>query len=294
MAKKLKDLGGEKYKEFSSISAAQKAGSIYYGKKLKSGKIKKMAAVLTSDLGKGQSLNSFMNKQLKSSRAAGMKPIVDPDGQNVGKDYYTNPEKIAGISREKMLEIIDKGTDKKPKVKAKGVNPFSSQRASVDAAAAAKPKVKVEPEVILESFVKPKIAPELSAVMAKLEEKLKGARSKAEARRILQENTSKAFSPSTMNAMLKKLEEAGMFKFKPAQPKRTPPIKKTAPKKDVAKPNKKVIQTKKRVITNAAIKKFMRKEYPERLSRIEIGDTVFFRTNAAGEPVVAMILKKGK
>ena len=151
-----------------------------------------------------------------------------------------------------------------------------------------------EPAVILESFVKTKIAPELSAVMAKLEEKLKGARSKAEARKILQENTSKAFSPSTMNAMLKKLEETGMFKFKPAQPKRTPPIKKTAPKKDVAKPNKKVIQTKKRVITNAAIKKFMRKEFPERLSNIEIGDTVFFRTNAAGEPVVASILKKGK
>ena len=152
MAKKLKDLGGKKYKEFSSISAAQKAGSIYYGKKLKSGKIKKMAAVLTSDLGKGQSLNSFMNKQLKSSRAAGMKPIVDPDGQNVGKDYYTNPEKIAGISREKMLEIIDKGTDKKPKVKAKGVNPFSSQRASVAADAAAKPKVKVKAK--LEVFIK--------------------------------------------------------------------------------------------------------------------------------------------
>jgi len=269
MAKKLKDLGGEKYKKFSSISAAQKAGSIYYGKKLKSGKIKKMAAVLTSDLGKGQSLNSFMNKQLKSSRAAGMKPIVNPDGQNVGKDYYTNPEKIAGISREKMLEIIDKGTDKKP-------------------------KVKVKPEVILESFVKPKIAPELSAVMAKLEEKLKGARSKAEAKRILQENTSKVFSPSTMNVMLKKLEEAGMFKFKPAQPKPAVPIKKTPPKKDAAKPNRKVIQTKKRVISNAAVRKFMRKEFPGRLSRIEIGDTVFFRTNAAGDPVVASILKKGK
>ena len=149
-----------------------------------------------------------------------------------------------------------------------------------------------DPAVILESFVKTKIAPELSAVMAKLEEKLKGARSKAEARKILQENTSKAFSPSRMNVMLKKLEETGMFKFKPTQPKPAVPIKKIAPK--TKKPKRKVIQAKKRVITNAAVKKFMRKEFPGRLSRIEIGDTVFFRTNAAGEPVVASILKKGK
>ena len=149
-----------------------------------------------------------------------------------------------------------------------------------------------DPAVILESFVKTKIAPELSAVMAKLEEKLKGARSKAEARKILQENTSKAFSPSRMNVMLKKLEETGMFKFKPTQPKPAVPIKKIAPKTE--KPKRKVIQAKKRVITNAAVRKFMRKEYPGRLSNIEIGDTVFFRTNAAGEPVVASILKKGK
>jgi len=268
MAKKLKDLGGEKYKEFSSISAAQKAGSIYYGKKLKSGKIKKMAAVLTSDLGKGQSLNLFMNKQLKSSRAAGMKPIVDPKDQGVGKDYYTNPKKIAGISRKDMLKIID-GGELKPANKS---------------------------EVILESFVgtsnKTKIAPELSAVMAKLEKKLKGARSKAEARRILQENTSKAFSPSTMNVMLKKLEEAGMFKFKPTQPKPAVPIKKIAPK--TKKPKRKVIQAKKRVITNAAVRKFMRKEYPGRLSNIEIGDTVFFIKNAAGEPVVQSVFKAPK
>ena len=149
-----------------------------------------------------------------------------------------------------------------------------------------------EPAVILESFVKTKIAPELSAVMAKLEEKLKGARSKAEARKILQENTSKAFSPSRMNVMLKKLEETGMFKFKPTQPKRTPPVKKTAPKTE--KPKRKVIQAKKRVITNAAVRKFMRKEYPGRLSNIEIGDTVFFIKNAAGEPVVQSVFKAPK
>ena len=155
-----------------------------------------------------------------------------------------------------------------------------------------------EPAVILESFVgtsnKTKIAPELSAVMAKLEKKLKGARSKAEARRILQENTSKAFSPSTMNVMLKKLEETGMFKFKPTQPKPAVPIKKTPPKKDAAKPNRKVIQTKKKIISNAAVRKFMRKEYPGRLSNIEIGDTVFFIKNAAGEPVVQSVFKAPK
>tara|TARA_B110000977_G_scaffold103067_1_gene134600 strand:+ start:99 stop:215 length:117 start_codon:yes stop_codon:yes gene_type:complete len=38
----------------------------------------------------------------------------------------------------------------------------------------------------------------------------------------------------------------------------------------------------------------MRKEFPGRLSNIEIGDTVFFRTNAAGDPVVSSILKKVK
>ena len=151
---------------------------------------------------------------------------------------------------------------------------------------------KKEPAVILESFAKPKIAPELSAVMAKLEEKLRGARSKVQARRIIQKNTSRAFSPSTMNVMLKKLEETGMFKFKPTQPKPAVPIKKIAPK--TKKPKRKVIQAKKRVITNAAVRKFMRKEYPGRLSNIEIGDTVFFIKNAAGEPVVQSVFKAPK
>ena len=71
MAKKLKDLGGKKYEEFSSISAAQKAGSIYYGKKLKSGEIEKKAAVLSTDLSKGQSLRSFINEKLKGSESTG-------------------------------------------------------------------------------------------------------------------------------------------------------------------------------------------------------------------------------
>ena len=61
MAKKLKDLGGKKWEKYSSIKSAQEAGSIYYSK---GGK--KMAAVLKGDLGKGQSLRSFMNEQLKA------------------------------------------------------------------------------------------------------------------------------------------------------------------------------------------------------------------------------------
>ena len=60
MTKKLKDLGGKKWEKYSSIKAAQEAGSIYYSK---SGK--KMAAVFKEDLGKGQSLRSFMNEQFK-------------------------------------------------------------------------------------------------------------------------------------------------------------------------------------------------------------------------------------
>tara|TARA_R110000796_G_C14360529_1_gene412738 strand:- start:52 stop:702 length:651 start_codon:yes stop_codon:yes gene_type:complete len=61
MAKKLKDLGGKKWEKYPSIKAAQEAESIYYSK---GGK--KMAAVLKGDLGKGQSLRSFMNEQLKT------------------------------------------------------------------------------------------------------------------------------------------------------------------------------------------------------------------------------------
>jgi len=147
MAKKLKDLGGKKYEEFSSISAAQKAGSIYYGKKLKSGEIKKKAAVLSTDLSKGQSLRSFINEKLKGSESTGanykvkgaknvrpklrpkigMQPIVDPDGQDVGKDYYTNPKKVADISRKEMLKIIKEG-EKRPlpdKTPRTGIEPPS-------------------------------------------------------------------------------------------------------------------------------------------------------------------------
>ena len=64
--------------------------------------------------------------------------------------------------------------------------------------------------------------------------------------------------------------------------------------KTVLSPKRKVIPTKKRIISNAAIRKFMREKFPGRLSKIEIGDTVFFTTNAAGDPVVFSVIKKAK
>jgi len=261
MVKKLKDLGGEKYKKFSSISTAQKAGSIYYGKKLKSGKIKKMAAVLTSDLGKGQSLNSFMNKQLKSSSAAGMKPVVDPKRRNVGTDYYTNPEKIGGISRADMLKIID---GSKPKIvrssetKTQRVKRISAQAAGVTTVARLRAILKdagAKPAIIAETLKDP--------VILKRLEKQKTIQDSA----IAQERGGRE------SAMIKrpanKLESS-------------------------AEPKRKVIPTTKRVITSAALRKTLRKKFPDRLSRIEIGDTVFFRRNAAGEYVVQSVLKAPK
>jgi len=266
MAKKLKDLGGEKYKEFSSISAAQKAGSIYYGKKLKSGKIKKMAAVLTSDLGKGQSLNSFMNKQLKSSRAAGMKPIVNPDGQNVGKDYYTNPEKIAGISRKEMLKIIGSG---KPRIvrssetQAERVKRISAQGASVTTVSGLRAILKdagATPAKITETLKDP-------AILKRLKEQ-----------KIIQDSAIAQERGGRESAMIKRPNNSTVLEVYQKKPTN----------------KRKTISTKKRIIANAAVRKFMRKEFPGRLSNIEIGDTVFFRTNSAGDPVVASIVKKGK
>ena len=64
--------------------------------------------------------------------------------------------------------------------------------------------------------------------------------------------------------------------------------------KTVLSPKRKVIPTEKKIINSAAIRESMRKKFPGRLSKIEIGDTVFFRTNAAGDPVVSSILKKVK
>ena len=86
MAKKLKDLGGNKWEKYSSIKSAQEAGSIYYSK---GGK--KMAAVLKGDLGKGQSLRSFMNKQLKAPTKK--KTKVEPKaGGQVGIAESGNPK----------------------------------------------------------------------------------------------------------------------------------------------------------------------------------------------------------
>ena len=73
----------------------------------------------------------------KRKVTTGMNPIVAPDGQDIGKDYYSFPQDISGYSRKEMLKIIDegktprrgigassfagrgKGTDKKSEPKAK-------------------------------------------------------------------------------------------------------------------------------------------------------------------------------
>ena len=266
MAKKLKDLGGDKWTKYSSIKAAQKAGSIYYGKKLKSGKVKQMAAVLTSDLGKGQSLNSFMNEQLKNSSAAGMKPIVDPDGQNVGKDYYTNPKKIAGISRKEMLKIIGSG---KPRIvrssetQAERVKRISAQGASVTTVSG------------LRAILK-----DAGATPAKITETLKdpGYLKRLKENKIVQDSAIAQERGGRESAMIKRPNNSTVLEVYQKKPTN----------------KRKTISTKKRIIANAAVRKFMRKEFPGRLSNIEIGDIVFFRTNSAGDPVVASIVKKGK
>ena len=99
MAKKLKDLGGNKWEKYSSIKSAQEAGSIYYSK---GGK--KMAAVLKGDLGKGQSLRSFMNEQLKAPTKR--KTKVEPKaGGQVGIAESGNPKVGPGNSGMREPEI---------------------------------------------------------------------------------------------------------------------------------------------------------------------------------------------
>ena len=232
--------------------------------------------------------NKFKSEGSLDKPAASAKPTNSTPGYIKRKKTGTRIVKDTKLADVTKKELTSWKAKNKGRYKGKALTAYLNNKGrNIPSTVSEK-----EPAVILESFVKTKVAPELSAVMAKLEEKIKGARSKAEARRILQENTSKAFSPSTMNVMLKKLEEAGMFKFKPTQPKPAVPIKKIAPKTE--KPKRKVIQAKKRVITNAAIRKIMRKKYPARLSNIEIGDTVYFIKNAAGEPVVQSVFKAPK
>tara|TARA_R110002110_G_C13277800_1_gene702252 strand:+ start:54 stop:707 length:654 start_codon:yes stop_codon:yes gene_type:complete len=103
----------KKASKYKSISAAKKAGSLYYEDKNGNPKI----AATASDLDntpKTTGVTRSLRPKLRPKK--GMQPIVDPDGQNVGKDYYTNPEKIAGISREEMLKKINEGK-KRPLLK---------------------------------------------------------------------------------------------------------------------------------------------------------------------------------
>jgi len=262
MAKKLKDLGGKKWEKYSSIKAAQEAGSIYHSK---SGK--KMAAVFKGDLGKGQSLRSFMNEQFKGGanykvkgkdkvRPKLRRGVIDPKGQNVGKDYETYPEKIAGISRSDMLKIID--SSKNP-VKSKTVSASNRRE---------------------------------EAPTVKLQRRIEGARSAAEVREIVN-NSGIKIPAAKMTVLLGKLEKAGLFNFKPAKPKPSPKVEKSKP--TVKKPNR--ITTKSRKMSNAAVVKLFKEMYPSRLANIKIGDIVYFdpnKTNPQGNAAVVMISSKGK
>lgn len=144
------------------------------------------------------------------------------------------------------------------------------------------------PEVILKTILPPAKG---DPAIAKLQKRIEGARSAAEVRKIVDESSTIKISDTKMETLLDTLSTAGLFNFKPTKPKPAPSVKKPKPNKPA---QRKVIPTKKRIISNAAVRKFMRKEFPGRLSNIEIGDTVFFRTNAAGDPVVSSILKKVK
>lgn len=262
MAKKLKDLGGNKWEKYSSIKSAQEAGSIYYSK---GGK--KMAAVLKGDLGKDQSLRSFMNEKLKGGanykvkgkdkvRPKLRRGVIDSKGQNVGKDYETYPEKIAGISRSDMLKIID--SSKNP-VKSKTVSASNRRE---------------------------------EAPTVKLQRRIEGARSAAEVREIVN-NSGIKIPAAKMTVLLGKLEKAGLFNFKPAKPKPSPKVEKSKP--TVKKPNR--TTTKSRKMSNAAVVKLFKEMYPSRLANIKIGDIVYFdpnRTNKQDNPAIVMIKSKGK
>lgn len=262
MAKKLKDLGGNKWEKYSSIKSAQEAGSIYYSK---GGK--KMAAVLKGDLGKDQSLRSFMNEKLKGGanykvkgkdkvRPKLRRGVIDSKGQNVGKDYETYPEKIAGISRSDMLKIID--SSKNP-VKSKAVSASNRRE---------------------------------EAPTVKLQRRIEGARSAAEVREIVN-NSGIKIPAAKMTVLLGKLEKAGLFNFKPAKPKPSPKVEKYKP--PVKKPNR--TTTKSRKMSNAAVVKLFKEMYPSRLANIKIGDIVYFdpnRTNKQDNPAIVMIKSKGK
>ena len=200
-------------------------------------------------------------------KKGGMKPVVDPKGQDVGKDYETYPEKIAGISRSDMLKIID---GSKPKIvrssetKAQRVKRISAQGAGVTTVAGLRAILKdagAKPARIAEILKDP-------AILKRLKKQ-----------KTIQDSAIAQERGGRESAMIKRpanKSEGILESFSAVKSKR------------------KVIPTKKRIISNAAVRKFMREEFPGRLSNIEIGDTVFFRTNAAGDPVVSSILKKVK
>jgi len=114
----------KKAKKYKSVAEAKKAGSLYYEDKNGNPKIAATASDLDSTP-KTTGVTRSLRPKLRPKK--GMQPIVDPDGQDVGKDYYTDPEKVADISRKEMLKIIKEGKkrplpDKTPRT---GIEPPS-------------------------------------------------------------------------------------------------------------------------------------------------------------------------
>ena len=224
---------------------------------------------------KGEGREGRFTVNQKGETKKGLMAKFAPGSKNTGANYKV------------------KGKDKvRPKLRPK--SPESEELTAGQRAAQALVYKKLggKPEVILETILPPAKTSEKTGdpAIAKLQKRIKGARSAAEVREIVK-NSGIKIPPAKMKVLLDRLEKTGLFDFKPAQPKPAPSVKKPNPNEPT---KRKVISTKKRIISNAAVRKFMRKEFPGRLSNIEIGDTVFFRTNAAGDPVVASILKKVK
>ena len=109
---------------------------------------------------KGKALTAYLNakgKNLSEPKTAGQKaaqalvykkyggkPVVDPKGQDVGKDYYTFPEDISGYSRKEMLEIIDKGKTPRRSI---GASSFAGKGKGRDEKSKPKAKPKVKAKV---------------------------------------------------------------------------------------------------------------------------------------------------
>ena len=220
---------------------------------------------------KGEGREGRFTVNQKGETKKGLMAKFAPGSKNTGANYKV------------------KGKDKvRPKLRPKSAESGQLNAGQIAAQKLVYKKFGGEPEVILKTILPPAKG---DPAIAKLQKRIEGARSAAEVRKIVDESSTIKISDTKMKTLLDTLSTAGLFNFKPTKPKPAPSVKKPKPNEPA---QRKVIPTKKRIISNAAVRKFMRKEFPGRLSNIEIGDTVFFRTNAAGDPVVSSILKKVK